>query len=375
MKTHDVRALILVIAAWLGGCPAGDSGDDDAATDTPVDVLVEADVEAGVEADAETAIDVEVEADEGVDADAEADVEPVCACTAMTAPGGLPLVAIAGDPAGRVLAAGSSLAWEGAVLALEGDAWTVVQSFPDTRLFDVAVLPGGRGYVLGEDFGGHAVVLRSDGGAWEATAVMPDARFTSIWAAGADDLFAVGYGVAARFDGTAWSSLTVVGDPQLKGVWGSGPDDVFAVGFRVGAGGAEAAGVRWNGTAWSELGVSGAGLEGVAGTSGSDVWAVGASHRPLHWDGASWTEVPLAGIADAILFDVFAAPAGATFAVGFLAVRDRGLLAGCHDGVWAEIACPASAGLAGVWGRSADEVFAVGVDAADDPVIVRYACE
>ena len=69
----------------------------------------------------------------------------------------------------------------------------------------------------------------------------------------------------------------------LNGVWGSSPSDVFAVGERGTI-------LHYDGSAWSAM-ASGTSnrLNGVWGSSSSDVFAVGEPGTILHYDGSAWS--------------------------------------------------------------------------------------
>lgn len=108
-----------------------------------------------------------------------------------------------------------------------------------------------------------------------------------------------------HWDGSDWSEVpspnVAGGANQLIGIAAIAANDIWAVGFA--AGGPLA--MHWNGSAWSlvsverNAGSSSDWLTAVAGTAGTDVWAVGQgrgfySNRAFatirHWDGVHWTE-------------------------------------------------------------------------------------
>jgi hypothetical protein len=88
---------------------------------------------------------------------------------------------------------------------------------------------------------------------------------------------------------------------------------------------------HWNGTAWKSTSIplpsggGSTGLNAVAGTSSSDVWAVGfhdlngvTSGLAYHWTGTAWSRTPLPTAANVYLYDVSAADTGDAWAVGEL---------------------------------------------------------
>lgn len=89
----------------------------------------------------------------------------------------------------------------------------------------------------------------------------------------------------------------------LQGISGTSSSDVWAVGYARINGVTAATTHHFDGSAWTAVpnpGTSGA-LYGVSAIAPDDVWAVGAegSFAPqgqlvLHWDGSTWTKVPFA---------------------------------------------------------------------------------
>src|SRR4029077_1645588 len=112
----------------------------------------------------------------------------------------------------------------------------------------------------------------------------PSGSPLAIWAAGVDDLFAVGVGgTLSRWNGAAWTASRVTGvDGDLAAVWGRGPSDGFAVGARATI-------VHWNGTTWDSMpSETTDGLLSVWTTGQADLF-VGGTKSVRRWDGARWT--------------------------------------------------------------------------------------
>ena len=102
---------------------------------------------------------------------------------------------------------------------------------------------------------------------------------------------------------------------------------------------------------------------GVWGTRADDVWVVGGTLTPgpepgviLHWDGSAWSA---AMVVDRPLFKVWGAGAGDVWAVG-----DDGIAVHRTAGDWEVVATSTAERLIAVSGRAADDVYAVGGDAA-----------
>lgn len=94
-----------------------------------------------------------------------------------------------------------------------------------------------------------------------------------VYAAGAEG----NSGVIYRYDGSSWTRVYqgAVGQ-TFRHVWASGPDDVWA----VGNGGTA---VHWNGLSWLAVNTgTPIDLQGVAGVSPRELYAVGAGGLILH---------------------------------------------------------------------------------------------
>ena len=102
-----------------------------------------------------------------------------------------------------------------------------------------------------------------------------------------------------------WSIMSSGTTENLNGVWGSSSSDVFAVG---GFGTI----VHYDGTSWSEItSPTTENLYSVWGSSSSDVFAVGYAGTIVHYDGTSWSE--MTSPTSSILFGVWGS---SVFAVG-----------------------------------------------------------
>jgi len=119
------------------------------------------------------------------------------------------------------------------------------------------------------------------------------ANLRGVWAAGANDAWAVGVsGTVLRWNGTSWSVVTGLpgSPPTFEAVWGSSAGDVWIVG------GTSA--YRWSGAAWSTYGMSGTVMLDVHGTGATDIWATGEGTYAKHWNGTAWSNVTSSGLGD-----------------------------------------------------------------------------
>jgi hypothetical protein len=154
------------------------------------------------------------------------------------------------------------------------------------------------------------------------------------------------YGAKSGFTTGAWSVMSSGTTDSLQGIWGSSSTDVFAVGTSGTI-------LHYNGSTWSSMtsGTTNA-LNGVWGSSPSDVFAVGSNGAILHYNG-SWSPMT-SGITNE-LRGVWGSSASDVFAVG-----TSGIILHYNGSAWSALTSGTTNNLYGVWGSSASDVFAVG---------------
>jgi hypothetical protein len=164
-----------------------------------------------------------------------------------------------------------------------------------------------------------------------------------------------------------------------------GSSDVWAVGVKATTTSNDTLAVHWNGTSWAAVATpnpspecqdgdilwAGQSLNGVAGVSSNDVWAVGGGCYgidPLieHWNGTAWSIVaspPLGGEAWGTLSDVAAVSSTDVWGVGYQSSGDyEGLVEHWGGSSWtvASDASPAGSYLSSVSATGPSDVWAVG---------------
>ena len=259
---------------------------------------------------------------------------------------------------------------------------------------------------------------RWDGAAFSSVSSTAANRFNALRGTGADDIWAVGNDTA-RWNGVSWS--TVTNFDLLRGVWASGANDAWAVGFggrippmarqRVGHG--ERGGDRHAQRRLGEFGErrlggrrerpdpplqrdelvgrerrDDGGFLGVWGAAGQPVRAAGGTAY-LRWDGAKWivgTAGPLTGIVSLWGYapsDVWMGTGNGSvghwngsawaYATGMpinafwgsgtsdvWGVGPAGKIWHFNGSAWSLVASGTSNDLVGVWGSAASDVWAVG---------------
>ncbi len=176
------------------------------------------------------------------------------------------------------------------------------------------------------------------------------------------------------------------GPVQMGGITAFSERDVWAVGQQSATSGENSTTLtmHWDGAQWSIIPSPNAAdgptsknnLYAVAGTSGSDVWAVGA-YAPdgahfkalaMHWDGQVWSLVPTPnpGALDNTIYDVSATASDDAWAVGsYLAGEhvDAHMMVLHWDGkAWSQVETPRASthNLLAVRAISRDDVWAAG---------------
>ncbi|MDW7771632.1 MAG: hypothetical protein SCH71_01960 [Desulfobulbaceae bacterium] len=227
---------------------------------------------------------------------------------------------------------------------------------------------------------------------WAVVSQIDGVALNAIWGSSGSDIFAVGdNGAILHYDGRNWTQENTGIDSDLKGVWGASASSVYVVGenglilhhdgenltdvspsfpgiirniwcgdestkcFAVGQNGAifdDDAGSRWSMHYSAEIPES---LNGIWGSSESDIYAVGDSGTILNYDGSGWTLIN-SGF-DMDLHDVWGSADDNVFAVG-----RNGTILHFNGSAWAQMDSGTTAALLGIWGNADDEVYAVGED-------------
>jgi len=229
------------------------------------------------------------------------------------------------------------------ILHYDGISWSTMSSGSPSNLHDIWGNSPTDVFAVGE----NGNIYHYDGMSWSTIEVGPYS-VDGVWGSSPTDVFAVGeVGVILRYDGISWSPMSsIVTSRFLRDAWGSSPSDVFVV---------EKANIlHYDGISWSFIGYVGCYLEGVWGTSPTNVIAVGYSGYGIyHYDGISWS--PMVSHKDYSLLDVWGSSSNDVFAVGW-----DGLIVHYDGTSWNPMNSGIPSRLWGVWGTSSTDVFAVG---------------
>lgn len=202
-------------------------------------------------------------------------------------------------PITRVVIVRPDLAWAiafGQIRKWDGVRWTIDKSDP-TYLGESSLLrpnglgaaPDGTVMATSTTYDQPAGVFRrTPNGTWHFDAMT--VRCNDVWTASSTFALAVGGGCGLQWNGSTW--LTVGGLPSLpNSVHGVSPSDALA----VGAIGTASASSHWNGITWTSVTTPNVGvLRSVRMASPTLAYALG-DNGMLRWDGTQWNAVSISG--------------------------------------------------------------------------------
>lgn len=203
-----------------------------------------------------------------------------------------PANSVSGTSASNVFVAGGL-----GVLHYDGTSWTRLtlpldDPASESRLTHVWAATPDSVFIVGD----KRAFRTGDGGAtwtneWNGTSK----RLWAVHGNSPSHVYAVGdFGVVTRFDGQGWSKVIELDARVLVDVWVSPEGEVFAVGYNTvdGSNRREPLIFHFDGRDWRRMSlpVQTGRLQGVWGTSRSNVFAVGTAGI-LHWDGFGWGDV------------------------------------------------------------------------------------
>ena len=199
--------------------------------------------------------------------------------------------------------------------------------------------------------GNSGTILQYDGASWIPAVSGTTRDLKGVWGSNATNVWAVGANSAIRKYTGSWAGQTRSDGrtETLRGVWGSSATDVWIVGDRY----TRSSQYRYTllhttngGTSWTNTGdslTSGVDLNGVWGSSGSNVIAVGASGRIMRWNGSAWS-TKTSGTSQT-LYGVWGTSANNVYAVGA-----SGTILRYNGTSWSTMTSGTSQTLYGVWG-------------------------
>jgi hypothetical protein len=317
------------------------------------------------------------------------------------------LNAVSGSGASDIWAVGNA----GTTVHYNGTAWSSTASVTGIPLAGV-----GNGYAVGL----YGTIMTQSGSTW-ALSNQSGVPVNAIWADSPSDVWVASYGTALHYDGANWTSSYVGASEMTYGLWGFTPGPtLFAAGgsgdvsiysggtwtatstgqpgffatwgssasnvLAVGKSGAK---TLYNGSAWANqsplttvsvfgfwnnyaaadsgklfqngsaitTGTTQA-LNGVFGSSASDVWVAGASGTVLRYNGSTWTS-PSSGTT-VTLRGVWADTPPGSYTADVYFVGDNGTVQHGNGAVILPMPTTLTTSLRAVFGTSATNVYVGG---------------
>jgi hypothetical protein len=186
------------------------------------------------------------------------------------------------------------------LLACTGDGdsvkWHMTTTTEPAALLSVWGTSANDVWVVGgrSQLAGGPALLHLEGETW--TRVDSGQRSIDLWwvfgFAGGDVFFTGSGGTILRYRGGTFEKMTTPRSGIIFGLWGAAADDLWAVGT-----GDDGRGIVWryDGAAWQDASISPSELPGlvlkVHGQRADDVWISCAGGVALHWDGAAFTRM------------------------------------------------------------------------------------
>ncbi len=231
--------------------------------------------------------------------------------------------------------------------------------------------------------GSSGGLLHFDGSSWHSLRRRLDNGVLSdIWGSAADDVWAVGgmvedWDPPARahtfhFDGASWAAVANPGRAGLRGVWGESADNVWAFGHDDDA--EESFVLHWDGQRWMSTGDEfDTALHDIDGSPVSGPWMVGSATSTdglnavsalYNHAGSEWSLVDQ--MDNAILTSIHLTDDGTVWVSGWDHSTAQDLVGRLEQGTWRVWTWDQVSHLEGLWGRSADDVWAFGGQYAAD---------
>jgi hypothetical protein len=268
---------------------------------------------------------------------------------------GADLYGVHGSSARDVWAVG---VW-GTVLHYDGSAWRELSARTHSTLFSVWAVAPADAWIVGES----GVALHWDGSVWTRVPTPTKESLLRVVGAAANDIWAFGYDACIHWDGHTWTNVDLHTHELVGMVQVISPRDIWAAGFH--------SVIRhWNGEQWDVEPMPEAAsprpeiredfpINGGDGT-GDETWMIAKRRGLLHRVGTTWTRVDQGTQRELFALKVFA--------------RDDAWAVGAANAIvhwdghaWTSVTPePVPRSIDGMWGHSADDVWAVGDQVAAD---------
>jgi hypothetical protein len=225
-----------------------------------------------------------------------------------------PLPSQTGEAFSAIWARGANDLWVAGSAAVmrhfDGRSWTEQAVPGGAMILGMSGTGAATGPRQGLAVGESGRILGFDGTSWKLLDNPDTTSLLDVWAAGADDAFAVGLsGTIVRYQaiGNTWTRMDSGTTASLFGVHGSAVGDVWVAGDGVI--------LHHDGSAWRlSYTSSGTAFLAVWARSAIDVFAVAGHGGIFHYDGVSWR--PQTSPTSNMLYALWAPASGPIYAFG-----------------------------------------------------------
>jgi hypothetical protein len=195
---------------------------------------------------------------------------------AMTSPVSTILNGVYGTPSGVVFAVGA----QGKILQYQSGTWSSKTSPTFAPLTGVWATPDAS-EAWASGFGVLVHYTTADG--WKTVTVPGGfSNLWAVWGRSANDVWVGGSNSIGHYTGT-WTWVTSPTSMTVRGIWAAAADDVYAVGDRGDI-------AHFDGVSWTSTRETDFALDAIHGNAADDIFAVG-SGTVLHFDGVRWAPV------------------------------------------------------------------------------------
>jgi hypothetical protein len=168
-----------------------------------------------------------------------------------------------------------------AIPACASGTWCIEPSPASTMLYSVWAASANDVFAVGS----AGVILRRQNNEWLPMASGTTQNLRGIWGTSGSNVWVAGaMGTVLHFDGTAWSPVAVASTNNLNAVWMASANDIFI------AGGGSVLRSTNGGASFTKYNFSGSAV-GISGSGPNDVWVTTESSYVRRFNGSTWSTV------------------------------------------------------------------------------------
>jgi hypothetical protein len=243
--------------------------------------------------------------------------------------------------------------WDNSILFFNGGSWTETHLGASVDLNAVWGSSASDVFAVGSD----GAVWHFNGISWSSQTSPTGNTLYAVWGTSGTNVYAVGYnGTVIHYDGGGWSTFASPGSFYLYGIWGESGSDFYAVGSngRI---------CHWNGGGWSVTDFWGNHFYGIYGFAGTPYFTAGMQGRIMRCDTGTWGQIaPTSRITSQSLNGIWGSSASNIYVTG-----SSGSIFRFNGSSWIDQTIGGGPEFNRVWGRAADDIYVVG-GVWNDPV-------